>query len=87
MSEGLHPELGLVVEVTQQDPKGEITTTTGMVRIDATAGTSQSSVIFRGPALDVMELDLPSSHVGGKKIIGMVDYDHKVSLIHNMSYL
>jgi hypothetical protein len=83
VSEGLHPELGLVVEIKQINPKGETIITTGMVRIDAIAGSSQSTVLFRGPCLDVMELDLPVSPTTGigRKLIGVVDENHKVSLV------
>lgn len=89
ISEGLHPELGLVVEVKQTNPKGEMIITTGMVRIDAVAGTSQSIVLFRGACLDAMELDLPVSSTAGigRKLIGVVDENHKVSLVAKLCCL
>jgi hypothetical protein len=86
VSEGLHPEVGLVVEVKQIDAKGEMFTSSGVVRIDAVAGTSQSIVLFRGPSLAAMELDLPASSTAGlgRKLIGVVDEHHKVSLVANL---
>lgn len=82
VSEGFQPEVGLVVEVDQSKDDGSVTTTTGMVRLDALTGTSQSTVVFRGPILEAFEIDVPLSIDTsglGHKLIGMVDSDHKVS--------
>jgi hypothetical protein len=83
VSEGSHPELGLVVQVEQLTTSGEWATTTGMTRLDATTGLSQSTVMFRGPVLNVVEVDVPTAHQSiqsgiGKKMIGMVDHNNNV---------
>ncbi|PVG00098.1 DUF1620-domain-containing protein [Serendipita vermifera] len=76
VSDGFHPEVGLVIVVKQRVSSG-ILTTTGIVRIDATSGETNSSVMFRDPAFDTMELDLPATDdvSFGKKIIGIVDHN------------
>lgn len=84
-SDGFHPEVGLVVEVEQMSATGERTTTTGMTRIDATTGSSQSTIMFRGPVNGVFEVDVPVTHQSlaagiGKKMVGMLDHDNKVCL-------
>jgi hypothetical protein len=83
VSEGFHPELGLVVQVEQLTTSGEWATTTGMTRLDATTGSSQSTVMFRGPVLNVVEIDIPTAHQSiqsgvGKKMVGMIDSDNNV---------
>lgn len=83
VSEGFHPELGLVVQVEQLTTSGEWATTTGMTRLDATTGSSQSTIVFRGPVLNVVEVDVPIEHQSiqsgiGKKMVGMVDYNNNV---------
>jgi hypothetical protein len=85
VSEGFHPELGLVIQVDQLTANGELITTTGMARLDATTGSSQSTVVFRGPVLEVVDVDVPLVHQSiqsgiGKKMVGMVDYNHNVSI-------
>ncbi|KIM29172.1 hypothetical protein M408DRAFT_328872 [Serendipita vermifera MAFF 305830] len=84
-SEGFHPEVGLVVEVEQMSPTGEWTTTTGMIRIEATTGASESTIMFRGSVLEVVELDVPVAYQSvnagiGKKMVGMVDRDQKMHI-------
>lgn len=77
VSEGLNPELGLVVEVQQPDPStGEQMTTTGLVKIDPLSGVAESILLFHGPSKDVLELDLPG---GAGKVVGVVDSEGSVS--------
>jgi hypothetical protein len=62
---------------------GEWAITTGMTRLDATTGSSQSTVMFRGPVLNVVEVDVPLAHQSiqsgvGKKMVGMVDDNNNV---------
>ncbi|CCA66499.1 hypothetical protein PIIN_00183 [Serendipita indica DSM 11827] len=81
VSEGFHPEVGIVVEVDRANNQGGRTLTTGLVRVDATTGSSHSIVLFHGPTLEVKEIDLPNPSAGlGKKMIAVVDYDYKVHL-------
>jgi hypothetical protein len=88
VSDGFHPEVGLVIIVKQRISTG-IMTTTGIVRIDATSGETHSSVMFRDPAFGAVELDLPTTEeVGfGKKIFGIIDHNLHVSTLHNVFIL
>ncbi|KAG8838290.1 hypothetical protein FRC18_005206 [Serendipita sp. 400] len=81
VSEGFHPEIGIVVEVDQEAKTGGRSLTTGMVRLDATTGTSHSTILAIGETLDVFEFDLPTPSMGnGRKMIAVVDQEYKLHI-------
>ncbi|KAG8835265.1 hypothetical protein FRC17_004572 [Serendipita sp. 399] len=81
VSEGFHPEIGLVVEVDQADKTGGRSLTTGMVRLDATTGSSHSTILFMGETREVFEFELPTPSIGnGRKMVAVVDQDYKLHI-------